>query len=453
MSGITTCSICDETYDKKTRVKIECLYCNFAACRSCCKRYVLSENVARCMNTACGREWTRKFMRSAFTLNFISKDYKNHRENVLFNNERALLPATQILVEEEIRKEQINKQINELDAEIYQLHARRRALVIQLHRTVRDAVERRNGQQDEAGTENTRARFVRACPDPDCRGFLSTQWKCGICNQWTCPDCHVLKGLERDCEHTCNADDIATAQLLARDTKPCPTCGTGIFRISGCSQMWCIECHTAFDWITGRVSTEGIHNPHYFEWMRRNNQDIPPRGNVNECGVRIQRVAHDTPRQIAQVLNRIPTNTNEEKEKIKKHLEYIYELCRYIIHLRHVEIPRYTGDPVLNNQDLRIAYMRNQITEDKFKISIQQREKKHQKNRELRDVIQLVHDTCNDIIIRYFNEVYHRDFIFENNNTLKEINPIIDYANECFVDIANTYNSKVYSFDVNLQIK
>jgi hypothetical protein len=392
-------------------------------------------------------------MRSAFTLNFISKDYKNHRENVLFNNERALLPATQILVEEEIRKEQINKQINELDAEIYQLHARRRALVIQLHRTVRDAVERRNGQQDEAGTENTRARFVRACPDPDCRGFLSTQWKCGICNQWTCPDCHVLKGLERDCEHTCNADDIATAQLLARDTKPCPTCGTGIFRISGCSQMWCIECHTAFDWITGRVSTEGIHNPHYFEWMRRNNQDIPPRGNVNECGVRIQRVAHDTPRQIAQVLNRIPTNTNEEKEKIKKHLEYIYELCRYIIHLRHVEIPRYTGDPVLNNQDLRIAYMRNQITEDKFKISIQQREKKHQKNRELRDVIQLVHDTCNDIIIRYFNEVYHRDFIFENNNTLKEINPIIDYANECFVDIANTYNSKVYSFDVNLQIK
>jgi hypothetical protein len=28
---------------------------------------------------------------------------------------------------------------------------------------------------------NERSLFVRACPDEDCRGFLSSQWKCGIC--------------------------------------------------------------------------------------------------------------------------------------------------------------------------------------------------------------------------------------------------------------------------------
>lgn len=444
-STTSTCNICAENYDKKNRVKIECLYCNFDACRSCCKTYILSENVAKCMNRACGREWTRKFIRGAFSLGFISKDYKNHRENVLFDNERALLPATQILVENEIRTEQIIEEMHELDKRIQELYTLKSALSRSLYRfDNQNTVER---QADAA-----RAKFVRACPDQHCRGFLSTQWKCGICNQWTCPDCHVLKGLERDCDHTCNADDIATAQLLARDTKPCPTCGTGIFKIDGCDQMWCIECHTAFNWRTGSIENTHIHNPHYFEWMRRNNQQIvgAPEG-MARCGER-QLVNHNTPRTISQVLNRITTTNDEEKERLKKTNEYIFTVCRSIIHLRQVELPRFNVNRVLNNQDLRIAYMRNKISEDKFKLSIQQREKKIEKHRELRDVLQLVHDTCNDIIIRYCHEAYDKDFIFENNNTLKEIYPIVHYANECFIDIGNTYNSKVYSFDNNLRL-
>ena len=31
-----------------------------------------------------------------------------------------------------------------------------------------------------------------------CRGFLSTAWKCGLCENWTCPHCFELKGLQKD---------------------------------------------------------------------------------------------------------------------------------------------------------------------------------------------------------------------------------------------------------------
>jgi hypothetical protein len=139
-------------------------------------------------------------------------------------------------------------------------------------------------------TKRSRTKFIRACPLETCRGFLNQQWKCTVCNVHTCSKCNVPKvpkaketnGMEetndakdtndmeetKD-EHVCNPDDVATAELLANDTKPCPQCGTGIFKIDGCDQMWCTECKTAFSWRTGNVETGHVHNPHYFEYQRR----------------------------------------------------------------------------------------------------------------------------------------------------------------------------------------
>ena len=35
------------------------------------------------------------------------------------------------------------------------------------------------------------------------------------------------------------------------------------------NMMFYVECHTAFDWKTGKISTGVIHNPHYFEWRSK----------------------------------------------------------------------------------------------------------------------------------------------------------------------------------------
>jgi hypothetical protein len=73
--------------------------------------------------------------------------------------------------------------------------------------------------------------FVKACPVTDCRGFLSTQWKCGICDVKVCHKCHDPMVIE---PHICDADKVASVKLIAAESKPCPKCGTAISRTYGC---------------------------------------------------------------------------------------------------------------------------------------------------------------------------------------------------------------------------
>jgi hypothetical protein len=68
------------------------------------------------MNPPCNREWTRQFIAKSFTDVFLNKKLKKRREEILFDIERSLLPATQPRVEFLIKEEQINKEYNvELD--------------------------------------------------------------------------------------------------------------------------------------------------------------------------------------------------------------------------------------------------------------------------------------------------------------------------------------------------
>ena len=219
---LPTCIICAEKLNKTTHANIKCLYCPFEACQTCCRTYILNESIVKCMNPECGREWTRKFIRDIFPLSFITGQLKEHRENLLFQREQALLPATQPIIEARNECKRLDKLIIEEERKIREI------------RRVIQGIHEEKIRIQANPIKKERMAFVRACPDENCRGFLSTAWKCGVCEKWTCSECHVVKGYTREDPHECNPDNVATAQLLARDTKPCPKCGEGIFKIDGC---------------------------------------------------------------------------------------------------------------------------------------------------------------------------------------------------------------------------
>jgi len=392
------------------------------------------------MNPDCSKEWSRKFLRENFTFVFLNSKYKEHVENILFDQEKALMPYTQPLVEELIYKRNIKKQIKEIDDLINSLVKERRALEYKFN----------YGSSVKA----EKARFVRQCPANGCRGFLSTQWKCGICEQWTCPDCHELKGANRDGEHTCDPNSVETAKLLAKDSKPCPKCQSLIFKIDGCDQIWCTQCHIAFSWKTGKFETN-IHNPHYYEWQRKNGgvqrdpNDIQCGRELNQYTVDlIQRLAKNFPDLFKTELREQITFGRKVTRDIFIYHESVNRICniiRNIIHNTRVELPNFQTDYVVRNQDLRIRYLENLVSDNEFKMLIQRNDKKNKKNIEISQVLQLANTTVTDIVYRFID---HLKSVKTHNidSFIVEFKEIIQYCNDIFKDISFTYNTVLYEF-------
>jgi len=397
------------------------------------------------MEGKCGKEWPRKFLVQNFPKTFINGPLKKVREKYLLDRELALLPATQSVVEAIIEKEEKQKELQELDKLIRSLERQRGTLVWGMNNVVA-----KKGQN-----------FTRCCPAPECRGFLSTQWKCGLCNLWTCPDCHVLKGDEKNDGHVCNADDLATAKLLDNDTKSCPKCHTGIYRIEGCDQMWCTQCHTGFNWRTGNIETR-LHNPHYFEYQRLHGGLERAPGDI-VCGRNLDYVVYN---RFLTVLN-FPFKESNGKAMCDSLKKAVGNIIRSITHLREVQLVNYRVNEVENNEALRVKYMRNEIDKETFQSRIQRDNKRWEKKREINEVCQLLVTMTTDIMYRVIDVQSEKEYadLFKIMKTgvssktgyskkllheyeektmkiLMELEPLRAYINECLLEIAHTYGSK-----------
>jgi len=233
---MSSCPICCETFTAAKRKEIQCPYCRVSACVECCQKFILDSANADASCMSCRALWNREFLDLTFTKAFIGREYRAHRERVLFEREYAMLPASQFMVEHWKRAQELRGEIPGMNARIAELKAELETLTNQKTRAnnelrVIEMHEYRRGLVNGDSSLGERRQFVKACPAETCRGFLSTAWKCGTCNVRVCPDCHVIK--EGDA-HVCNPDDVATATLLRKDTKGCPSCATMITKIDGC---------------------------------------------------------------------------------------------------------------------------------------------------------------------------------------------------------------------------
>lgn len=408
----------------------------------------------KCMNVECKHEWTYVFCIKNFTQSFVNKQLRKHRESIFYETEKALLPDAQAALETINEVKAVVKPLEELltkantdsqeifnqlvasqtipnpeayfmrhknktfnrqlcvqfmksslrmtaDAPTRQLIKRECCELNRLHYSATQiAAEIRNLQtriNNIAEGINqpqsiTRKEFIRPCPGTDCRGYLSTQWKCGLCHIKVCSKCHIRKpdndGAEGAPEHTCKPDDVATAELITKETKQCPRCATPIYKITGCDQMWCTQCNTAFDWRTGSVVNGTIHNPHYFEWMRTRNNNIPERNPMDIiCGRELDH------RIVTLVLSLVSRNgtTNETRtilDNIGSNLLFIKEI---------IEID-YNVLDMMNNRKMRIKYLNQEISEPDFKRQVFLKWRHNEINRELRNALILFRDVATELV-------------------------------------------------------
>ena len=445
-----SCDVCCDDFNRSSRSKITCPYCPFSACSGCSERYLLETTQdAHCMS--CRKSWAREILVNNFTQKFVSRDYKNRRESLLLEREKSLMPATQPYVELERKVRQASQEIarlgavvaahniklqtitalqlaplavehgfyNEFDASVlrHKLMQDQRKVISNVALDIQhlewyqnQLITRLHGGQ----VEHEKRQFVRACPVDECRGFLSSAWKCGMCDNWTCPDCHEVKGKEKDGPHTCDPNSVETAKLLAKDSRNCPKCAAMIFKIDGCDQMYCTQCHTAFSWRTGRVETGTIHNPHYYEYHRqrgtlqRNPGDVP-------CGG-------------------FPDWNHVMRLCPRTHVFYprFVSAHRTHAHCRWAVMPRYiTGNQ--DNRDLRIKFMIGDVNEDEFKRKIQQREKARQRKGEIHQVLEMYTTVLSDLFQG-----------FVGNSRVSELAESLDelrrHFNTTMVAVSNRYS-------------
>ena len=413
------CNICIEKYNNSSHLPVQCEFCEFICCRKCCETYILDNNdYASCME--CKKQWDRKSLLCKFTRKFVEQDYKKHCENLLFNVEKVLLPATQPIIENMKKKEEMQKEMNEILKQIHKL----RTIYYQYDSSIKN------------NTIDSKKIFIKKCPKESCRGFLSTQWKCGLCDYWTCPDCHELKGLDKNTDHTCKNENIETVKLLAKDSKSCPGCSIMIFKIEGCPQMFCTQCKTVFDWRTGRIDTGTVHNPHYFEWLRRNGKQQDRNPLDIQCG---REIDHTFISQMQRIGIKRDVN-----------IKYFENISRELIHIRFVELPRFISDRLTNNQDLRVQFLQGNLNENEFKHLLQKRTKKLEKDKEISNVLNTILTSSTEIIYRFFEELKNHF----NPNTLNkfhnELLELIVYVNSCFEDISHVYKCKKYTFTTSM---
>lgn len=347
----STCDICCEAFNRSTRESIECMYgeCDFKACKACMRQYLLGNNgEPHCMS--CKQIWSNNFMVMKLNRNFVDKTYSEHYTEILTEREISRLPETMEAAEAVKRRDQElenylkderrinsitsiddvpedfrndNREQNDDDAIVLLYQNEQRQEISDLRR--RSRINVRNASNGTQTKVVEKRKFIMPCPGEDCRGFLSSQYKCQLCSIHVCSKCFEIIGTDKSSEHKCNEDNVKTAEMIKKDTKPCPACGTRISKISGCDQMWCVECHQAFSWKTGSIVTGMIHNPHFYEHKRNMNNGMIPRapGDIvcgGLCG--FVDLSH-----IVNKMNQCPLN---EGDKIRYAIKHKYERIEYI---------------------------------------------------------------------------------------------------------------------------
>jgi len=412
----SACAVCFESFNHSSRVPTTCPYCAVQTCRTCLQTYLLHDisDTPCCVNPDCGHGYSREFLDGELTQTFRLKTYKAHREKVLSDRERARFPSTQAdvraYVDAKARSSALHAEMVALQArctELTRLHDAAwhtsqqrqsdwkrylaairpfrkqlqlfRRELLPMRRIVESFGRVSHSHRDEPAV--SRHEFIKPCPSDACKGFLSTSWKCGLCDLWSCPACHEVKGRIRDAPHTCDPDKVRTVQLIAKEARPCPKCGVPICKIEGCDQMWCTNCNTGFHWRTGRLADGPIHNPHYFAWLRsiRVAQPTATQRSAAYLGENpCDDVAVD--RAIVDAL-RGTTGATE------KFMLRAWQLMR---ELQHDDLRvRARVDLEEKRRQLRVRYMANEMNEAAWKVALQRCEKDahfHTAEHHVRDV-------------------------------------------------------------------
>lgn len=293
--------------------------------------------------------------------------------------------------------------------------------------------------------------IICKCLNKNCNGYIfSENYKCDLCNTKICKKCHILL---TKTSHICNKDDVENVEYVKKNSKNCPNCFMPISKIEGCDQMWCVACHTAFSWETGRIvkNKDKIHNPHYFEWLytnKNNTENIEENDLENvENNIRNTFLIENN----INAFDRFFYDKNRPDKYINRCLasfvEEILETYRIYVHTENVILENLQDNYKIQLKiiSLRLKYITNKITIEKWK----------------KELTKILHEMLykNSMVTVFKNfrtkisELYRSDNIKNNiKNMPKYIIKYIQKIREVFIELNNSLNDISIIYNISIPV-
>lgn len=439
------CNICVE----QCNILLHCSFCDFATCKKCLSRFLLeSINEAHCMN--CKKNYDREYLIKEFKLHWFNNKYKPSRQQILFDRQKALFNDTVPYVEILKEIDNISKHITNLSNvrdDIYSKLPKKFQYEVFLYseneeyKEYIDDLNKLNSQistckklkkiyeyryktgtiEDNQQTDNNekqkikKTTFYGKCPGDKCPGLLNKNGICITCGEKSCTKCFE----KLTDSHECNPDTLETIKLLQKDTKPCPKCFIPIHRSAGCYQMWCTSCHTTFHYNTGEILHEKIHNPHYAEWMQK--QNINTDGGNCDLDARLYSFQHKSPKHSYSTANL---------------LQAIHHIQLTIIRYKIEPKIRLYSNTQHSDRILRCRFLTGKITENSFKQKLFANYKQSMRWNDIKNLFQFMVEAITSILENYL--------INSSLTVLKiQIDTLISYFNTERTRLYNIYQNNI----------
>jgi len=466
------CACCAEKLNKGTRSEVKCFKCDYTACKTCVRTFLsTNQGSPQCMN--CHAQFNLSFLVRNLNQSWTLTDYRTIMTANILSAELGKVPETLPYAEAEKRKQalikknaDIKSKIGELEVQLRKLHHSFTANNYLIRgETVPDRYRNAIDATDPILVD-TRKKFIMACPFQGCKGFLSTAYKCGLCEKYTCKDCLMVKSGD---DHVCVESDKLSAKSIREDTKPCPKCHERIFKIDGCDQMFCMArdeagrvCEAVWSWRTGE-ETPGVivHNPHAFALQRergyvpRNAGDVHC-GGMPEIHPILQLIRHIMkifPEEVRSSLGLQQFNSEVQTlyRRLNEHVQYEVPRYRNIVR-RHPEVMRRN----------RISYILTSLSKEDFADLQYRTEKDYQKSLEMLHTLELIsvcgiemfqsliQDTPSVVLYNDCMQAhpdYTHELIQNLRGKISNFHTVIDFCNEKLKEVSITYHSTVPIYD------
>ena len=302
------------------------------------------------------------------------------------------------------------------------------------------------------------------CQHEKCKGFLNENYICGLCDEKCCKKCFEMLGNNEDeiKKHECKKEQVETANLINSTTKPCPKCGQRIHKVSGCDQMWCIECKTSFSWKTGELVNGVIHNPHYFQYLRENttNGQIPRQPGDNPCDNNINDMLIYIMNYFRVMNEKITFNKTDIKQISEKNMKTI-QTCdvitsfhRMVSHIEFVHLPS------VRRELEHCAYYQNDLVswivdnnDNTYKEQLKIKHKMRTKNIDKGYIYEMYLNVGKDILMKMLTKLEEKgilkcsieEFEIIVTETEIEIMNFLEYYNEQAKIISVSHNCTTYN--------